>query len=348
MKSNKWFIGAILFALLTLLFLYMAGTFTSKLPTELQRSLQSDVKLETATLKMVELPAVREFAGRVVANQRASLGARLTATVAEVLVDVGDEVKQGDVLLRLESDDLDARVQQSEQALSSAQARLNTARKEYARMKELLNKKLIPVSQYDQADSALKTAYADFHQLKAAVIEAETTFGFSVITAPFDGVITQKPINQGDIATPGMLLLSMYSPNSLLIEVSISESVLPKIAIGQALKVTLPSYGISMTAQINEITPAADSGSRSYLIRLGFDTDQTLYPGSYAKVMVETETYKVLKVPMEAIYQVGQLDYVRIINNGKIQTRLIQVGEDYRVRKGLVEGDVVVLNPGEI
>ncbi|MGF1908480.1 efflux RND transporter periplasmic adaptor subunit [Vibrio kasasachensis] len=348
MKGNKWLIGALLFTLLALLFLYMAGIFTSKLPTELQRSLNSVTKLETATLEAVELPAMREFAGRVVANQRASIGARLTATVAEVLVDVGDEVKQGDVLLRLESDDLDARVQQTEQALSSAQARLNTARKEYDRMKELLSKKLIPVSQYDQADSMLKTARADFNQLKAAVIEAETTFGFSVITAPFDGVITQKPINQGDIATPGMLLLSMYNPESLLIEVNVSESVLPKLVIDQNLAVTLPSYGISMLTQINEITPAADSGSRSYLIRLGFDTDKILYPGSYAKVLVETDSYRILKVPMEAIYQVGQLDYVRILKNGEIQTRLIQVGDDYRVRKGLVEGDVVVLNPRDI
>ncbi|MBA5763948.1 efflux RND transporter periplasmic adaptor subunit [Vibrio sp. 404] len=348
MKNNKWLIGGLLFALLILLFLYMAGVFTPKLPTELQSVQRNVMTLETVTLEAVELPAVREFAGRVVANQRASIGARLTATVAEVLVDVGDEVKQGDVLLRLESDDLDARVQQTEQALSSAQARLNIARKEYARMKELFNKKLIPVSQYDQADSALKSAYADFNQQKAAVVEAETTFGFSVITAPFDGVITQKPVNQGDIATAGMLLLSMYNPESLLIEVNVSESVLPKIALGEMLSVTLPSYKIALLTQINEITPAADSGSRSYLIRLGFKTDKTLYPGSYAKVMVETDTDKVLKVPVEAIYQVGQLDYVRIIKEGKLQTRLIQVGEDYRVRKGLVEGDVVVLNPGEI
>ncbi|MGF1894630.1 efflux RND transporter periplasmic adaptor subunit, partial [Vibrio campbellii] len=88
--------------------------------------------------------------------------------------------------------------------------------------------------------------------------------------------------------------------------------------------------------------------SRSYLIRLGFDTDKILYPGSYAKVLVETDSYRILKVPMEAIYQVGQLDYVRILKNGEIQTRLIQVGDDYRVRKGLVEGDVVVLNPRDI
>ncbi|EVT76166.1 acrA/AcrE family domain protein, partial [Vibrio parahaemolyticus V-223/04] len=67
-------------------------------------------------------------------------------------------MKQGDVLARLESDDLDARVRQSEQALSSAQAQLNAARKEFSRVRALLNKKLIPQSQFDQAESALQTA----------------------------------------------------------------------------------------------------------------------------------------------------------------------------------------------
>ncbi|MEI8597860.1 efflux RND transporter periplasmic adaptor subunit [Vibrio sp. M60_M31a] len=169
------------------------------------------------------------FPGIVVADQQADIAARLTAEVVEVLVKVGDRVKQGDVLARLESDDLDARVRQSEQALSSAQAQLNAARKEFSRVRTLLNRKLIPQSLSTTRQSTLQTAQANFNRSQAAVSEAETTFfGYSIITAPFDGLITQKPINKRwDTATPGSLLLSMYNPDSLEIEVNFAESVMP-------------------------------------------------------------------------------------------------------------------------
>lgn len=146
MKLDTKWLGVILFAILALLFLYMAGFFTEKLPTEHDaKTNQIDGNnAETHQLMLTSEPVVREFPGVVVAEQHADIAARLTASVMEVLVKVGDRVRQGDVLARLESDDLDARVRQSEQALSSAQAQLNAARKEFSRVRALLNKKTDP------------------------------------------------------------------------------------------------------------------------------------------------------------------------------------------------------------
>lgn len=126
MKLDNKLLGIILIILLALLFLYMAGFFSEKLPTE--HSAKTNVidvnSVQTHEMILTSEPVVREFPGVVVADQQADIAARLTASVVEVLVKVGDRVKQGDVLARLESDDLDARVRQSEQALSSAQAQL--------------------------------------------------------------------------------------------------------------------------------------------------------------------------------------------------------------------------------
>ncbi|MGD8122905.1 efflux RND transporter periplasmic adaptor subunit [Vibrio sp. TRT 2004] len=348
MINRKLLLGTVLFAGLALVFLYMAGVFTPKVSTQMQTRDAVSQTQPVVTLVATEERVMRQFPGTVVADQKATIAARLTATVVEVLVEVGQPVRKGDVLLRLESDDLNARVRQTEQSLSSAQAQLNAARKEYARIKELLNKKLVPQAQFDQAESTLKTAIANLEQARAAVSEAETTFGFSVITAPFDGVITHKPINSGDTATPGMALLSMYNPDSLIVEADVAESVMPALSIGATLAVEIPTYQLVLDANINEIAPAADSGSRSYLIRLGFDTEHTLYPGNFARVSVDLGSEKVLKVPVAAIYQVGQLDYVKVVEEGMVHTRLVQLGDDFRVRKGLVEGDVVLLNPRDL
>ena len=348
--DNKW-LGVILCILLALLFLYMAGFFSEKLPTE--HSAKTNVidvnSVETHKMILTSEPVVREFPGVVVADQQADIAARLTASVVEVLVKVGDQVKQGDVLARLESDDLDARVRQSEQALSSAQAQLNAARKEFARVKALLNRKLIPQSQYDQAESTLQTAQANFNRSQAAVSEAETTFGYSIITAPFDGLITQKPINKGDTATPGALLLSMYNPESLEIEVNFAESVMPYVSYDKQVEVAFPSYDVNASATIKEVTPSADANSRSYTVKLQFKSPTAVYPGTFAKVSLTLTDDVVLRIPKEAVYQVGQLDYVKVLQEGgEVETRLIQLGDMDRVRTGLKQGDVVILNPREL
>lgn len=350
MKRSKIILGLALFSILAGLFLYMAGYFTDKLPQQRLIKVSDYANIETAIIKQRSVPILYEFTGTVVADQQALISARLTARVAETLVHVGDHVKQGDILMRLESRDLDARVKQSEQALSSAQARLYAARKEYTRVDELVNQKLLSQSEYDKAESELKTAQANFRQAEAAVSEAQVTFGFSMITAPFDGVITKKNVNRGDTAAPGMALLSMYNPEQLQLEVNISEAQIRFINVGSKLDYQLPTYGVFGQAKVIELTPAVDSSSRSFVVKLALDNQakelvEEVYPGVYAKVSVYAGDKQVLVLPANSVYQVGQLDYVKIINQGVIQTRLVQLGDNFEVRKGLVAGDELVIEP---
>lgn len=345
MKLNNTVLGIVLFALLAILFVYMAGGFSDKIDATKRHHTLDVTKFETLTL--VESIQVNErvFPGVVSAKQSADIASRLTANVVEVLVDVGDNVTKGDLLIRLESDDLDAIVEQTVQSLSSAQAQLNNARKEFRRAEDLVKKKLISQSQFDSTESRLQSAQASFNQAKAAVAEAETTFGFSIITAPFDAIVTAKSVNTGDTATPGLSLLRLYNPRSLQVEVDVSESVLPFIALGLNVKVTFPTFNQITVGEIIEMTPAADSGSRSYKMKLSFSAEQGLFPGTYSQVTIPIGTTNELIVPAEAITQVGQLDYVKVLADGRLETRLVQLGEGRRVRKGLSAGETIVVNP---
>lgn len=346
MKLSKPLLGTILFSVLALMLLLMAGFFTTKLPEQGIKQVTENGNIKTVELLEQSVVKQREFTATVVADQKAILAARLTAKIAEVLVDVGAQVKQGDILVRLESNDLDARVNQTEQALSSAQAQLNVARKEYKRAQALLAKKLIPQSDFDQAESQLKTANANFKQAKATVTEAETTYGFSVITAPFDGVIDTRAINVGDTATPGMHLLSLYNPETLQIEVNVSESLLKKATLGTLLNYQIPSFDIMSQGSVVEVSPATDNTSRSFLLKIALQqTEFPLYPGSYARVWVDSGVEQQLIVPRDATYQVGQLDYVKVLKDGKISTKLVQFSANNQVRKGLVNGDILIINP---
>ncbi len=130
-------------------------------------------------------------------------------------------------------------------------------------------------------ESELKTAQANFKQSQAAVSEAETTFGFSMITAPFDGLITQKNVNRGDTATPGMQLVSMYNPDTLQLQADISESQIKEITLGSSLQYQLPTYGIHGVGDVVEIAPAADNTSRTFIIKLSLNSDALIYPGQF-------------------------------------------------------------------
>jgi RND family efflux transporter MFP subunit len=348
MSLKNGVLAAVLFLILGILFFYLGGAFTSKVALQSSPIEQVDTSnLQTRQLKMQAWPTTREFTGVIIAEQQATISARLTAKVAEVLVDVGAQVKQGDVLMRLESDDLSARVRQNEQGISSAQAQLNVSRKEFERINDLVGKKLLPQAEFDRAESQLKSAEANFKQAQAYLSEAETTFGYSVITAPFDGVITAKSVNVGDTAAPGANLLSLYNPNSLQVETQIPESLIPHLAIGNEIDVSLPTINQHVTAVINEITPSADTSSRSFAVRLDFtvDDDIAIYPGLYAIPTVVTGEESYIRLHKHEYYQVGQLDYVKVFVDGKVLTRLVQLGDNARVTSGLTEDEWLIQNP---
>lgn len=342
--KQKLLLGSFLFTLLILILLYMAGVFTNKV-SELEVK-QANIDLSELTIYQMQfesLPITRVFTGSIVADQKVMISARLTARISEILVEVGDRVKQGDLLIRLDSGDLSAKVQQSQQAVSSAQAQLNIARKEVQRLLPLYQQKLVSPSQYDQASSELKTAQANFEKAKASVSEAETTFGFSMITAPFDAVIEQRVVDSGDLATPGMQLLSLYNPNTLHLDTNISESLMDRVTVGSELSYQLSNQESLAIARVVRITPASNSSSRSVLVSLDLTHLGNLMPGSFAKVWVTEQHQQKLILPEQALLRVGQLDYVDQLEQGQIKRKLIQLGDGFEVRKGLEAGDKVII-----
>ncbi|PSW05602.1 efflux RND transporter periplasmic adaptor subunit [Photobacterium lipolyticum] len=349
MKKQVLTIAA--FISLAILFFAMSGGFVAKLDTTNQDLPGEPLANRTTVTVMTDaLPVWQSYTGTIVADQQATLSARLTAQVAEVLVDVGDEVKAGDILIRLDNLDLDARVRQTEQALASMQAQLNVARKEYTRTKALIAKKLVAQSKLDDALSALQSAQANFRKTQASLEEAQTTYGYSIIAAPFDGVITQKLVNKGDIASPGVAMLSLYNPLTLMMESDIAASKRYLLKLGQQWPVSLPEQNILLAGVISEITPASDVGSRSVVVKLTFEnSQQPLYPGLFARVKIKTDEHQALIIPQASTYRIGQLQYVKVVDGDRVVPRLIETrpynDQQLIVRKGVTAGTVLLAEP---
>ncbi len=335
---------------LLLVFAWLANAFVAKLNTE-PMAVKSETKPRTAQVIAESRVQRRTFSGTIQARQQAAISARITARVAEVLVDAGDKVQAGDVLLRLENDDLSSRVRQQEQSLAAAQARVNEARSSFQRIEAVVSQGVLPAARLDEARAARDSAEADLIRARESLFEARTSESFSVILAPFSGVISRRAVFTGDTATPGMFLVGLYSPESLRLEASVSESVLPNIAVGDTLQISLDALAEHLPAQVVEMEPAADTGSRSFVIRLVPETIQGLYPGMYGTVSVPAGSRVVTHIPKVAITQIGQLNYVYVWRENRLERRLVRLGEalDYQgrahieVAAGLRAGEEVKL-----
>ncbi|EGN75946.1 RND family efflux transporter, MFP subunit [Idiomarina sp. A28L] len=336
---------------LLIVFVWLANGFTPKLDTQ-ARAEQNQVKPETALVRSEAMEQHRAFSGTVQARQQAAISARITARVAEVLVNAGDRVEAGDVLLRLENADLSSRVRQQEQTLAAAQARANEARLSFQRIEAVVAQGVLPEASLDEARATRDSAEADLIRARESLSEARTSESFSVILAPFAGIVSRRAVFTGDTATPGMLLVGLYQPESLRLEAAISESVLTNINIGDELKISLDAVNKTLAGRIVEIEPAADSASRSFIIRLVPATVAGLYPGMYGTVSVPAGSREITHIPVASVTQIGQLNYVQVWRNNRLERRLVRLGEvlNYQgaqhveVAAGLQAGEEVAIS----
>ena len=347
MNPKRIAVFAVALLALALVFVWLAGGFVAKLPSATEAAVVAP-QPNTYSVRAEEIAQTRTFSGSLQARQQAAISARITARVAEVLVDAGDRVEAGDVLLRLESDDLSSRVRQQEQALAAAQARVNEARSNFQRIEAVVAQGVLPQARLDEARASRDSAEADLIRAREALAEARTSESFSVIVAPFAGVISRRAVFTGDTAAPGMLLVSIYNPESLQLEAPVSESVLAHLTIGDELAIALDALPSERSAQIVEIEPAADTASRSFTVRLQPGTTANMYPGMYGRVQVPVGSRETIIVPLAAVEQLGQLYYVQVWHNQRSERRLVRLGEPLEHNGTTMVEVVAGLRPGEL
>ena len=243
------------------------------------------VRVRTVGVAEREWPSTYEALGTVRARAAATLSSKVMGYVREVHVQAGDRVRAGQVLVALDSRDLDAQNLQAQagvseaksalaeidNAIAAANAQLELANATFRRMKDLYEKKSISEQEFDEATAKLKLAQANHEmarakklQLSEKIRQAEQAYAstgivqsYAQITAPFDGTITQKAVEPGMLAAPGAALLVIEQADAYRLEANIEESRLPFVRVGQNVTVEIDALGKNLTARISEIVPAS-------------------------------------------------------------------------------------------
>ncbi len=296
------------------------------------------VSVTLATVETHGLTATEEVVGTVRAKLRAAVEAKIAGRIEALLVAPGQAVKRGDTLASLDAREVRAR-------LDSAQAVRDQAAKDLDRISRLVKDGAATASELDAVQARQRVA-------AAAAAETEAMLGHARVVAPFDGVITRKLAEVGDLATPGRPLVEIEDPARLRFEADVPEALLDRLQLGAKLPVRVASLKEPAEGVVSEIAPVAETVSRTYLVKLDLPAVAGLRAGQFGRVSVPTGEAAVPHVPMGSVVQRGQLEYVYVVDAGKAHLRLIRTakrfGGDVEVVSGLNTGEKIVADPSKV
>jgi len=346
----KLLIPIIALAILLMMVAWLAGSFDEKVsPSLSQKSISSQPeKLNLHTVTAHKSKVYEPVAASVEAKQATIISSRILARINKVYVRAGDTVKKGAKLIQLEQHDLQSQVLQAKQNINAARARHKEAKQNYQRTEELFKINLVSEFEQDKSRADFQSIEAELTASEQALALAETTLSYASLTAPIDGRIVDRFAEPGDTAQPGTKLLSLYNPLSLRVEAQVRETLALTLRRGQHINIELPAMNKTLTGEIEEIVPAANTGSRSFLIKVRINYHENLLPGMYARLLVPAGEKKLLVIPSNAITQVGQLDFVHTKVNNEVQRRFVRLGKIQEnglisVISGLELGDEVII-----
>jgi membrane fusion protein (multidrug efflux system) len=349
--TKKWLLP--LFAILALLLIiaWMAGSFHHKVaPGTVAGEAASAMSADAFKVEAVEVDTTEPVPATVGARQATTISSRIIARITRILVRAGETVSQGQLLLELERSELESRLSQSKQRVVALTARLTEARLNLERAENLQSQGLVAKATLDEARATHDSLQADLVSAQRAAEEAEVAISYTEIRSPIDGRVVDRFAEPGDTASPGERLLSLYNPLSLRIEAAVSESLALPLRLGQGLKAEIPALGRTLDAQIEELVPAADPGSRSFLVKARIGVQDDLMPGMYARLLIPAGTQKLLLIPRHLVADFGQLDMVWVYANGQPERRFVRLGRQLgadrvEVISGLEAGEVLVPQP---
>jgi RND family efflux transporter MFP subunit len=332
--------------------------------------------VDTATVAVAETLDTFETGGIVQARTTATLMARIPAPVREVRAVAGDRVRAGQVLIVLDGRDLAAQARRAKAEGASAdqdvvaagaerqaaEDALALARATHARIAGLASKRSATPQELDDTTGALRAAEAraaaaaaraqsavsSVEAARAASEAAETTETFSRIAAPFDGVVTEKLVEPGNMAAPGTPLMRIEDTGRFRLEVRVDEARIGRISPGAPVTVALDTGSDDgarvVDGAVTEVGRAVDADARAFLVKIELPAGPGLRSGMFGRARFRIQPRRALTVPAAALVQRGQMMSVFVVEKGSARVRLVNV-RDTEVLAGLSDGDVVIVNP---
>lgn len=289
--------------------------------------------------------------GVVEAVNQATISAQTSGRVIELPYDVNDTVAEGDVVVRFTDVEQKSAKSRAQSQIASAQASYNEAQASYQRIVEVYARKLVAKAQLDQERARRDSAKAALDAARAQLSEVGQQMDYTVVRAPYSGIVTERFVQIGEAVRPGQPLISGVSLKDLRVSVEVPQSAIGPIRKLQAADVLLAGDGSQRVAASNVIVfPYADPTTHTFTVRLELPGDNTgLFPGMTVKAAFATGEAKRLLIPETALVARGELRGIYVIDGSNVRLRQIRsghrFGDSIEILAGLTAGEHYATDP---
>jgi RND family efflux transporter MFP subunit len=359
-KKNRFFVFIVIAAVFLLL-----GCGEKIDPGNVEPTNKGSVKAPVVPAKIISQPLFYESVGTVNAKVVSTISSKLMGSVRKIFVREGDRVNKGDQLAVIDDRQVLAMLREAKAALAQARraeaaasASAELARVTYARYQNLMKDESASPQEFDEVKSRYQQAQAELAVAKQRVKQAEARLSSAVVSAkdafilaPYDGSIREKMIDVGDLASPGKPLFTLQTTGSFIVDLVLPEQYIHSVSLNQEVTVVVSAVSNkTFTGNVQEIFPAADSKSRSFVVKVRISADKALRAGMFARVLVPIGNVDIILIPITAVIHSGQLTGIYIVDDTQTaKFRLIRTGrtfgESIEVLSGLKEGDRYVTAP---
>ena len=315
-----------------------------------------------ATTKVEEAPLVRSqtvkmdgngknasYSGEVRGRYETQLAFQVSGKIIQRNVELGSIVSPGDVLMEIDTKDIQQTVNISSAQVYSAQSQLNLAQSNLERYRKLYEQGAISGAQLDQYQNAYNVALAAVRQSSAQYTQGANQLGYTTLVSDSPGVISSIGAEAGQVVSAGQTVLTLVQDGEREVEINIPENRVDELRKAGQINVSFWALPDILTGgKVREISPMADKISRTYRVRISLiNPPPGMKLGMTANVIVANSTgQQTAYIPLAAIYQTGDTPNVWVINNDVVSLRPIKVGafgdNKIQVLEGLQDGDVIV------
>jgi membrane fusion protein (multidrug efflux system) len=308
---------------------------------------------DVLTVQSNSLASGPVITGAIQPERKADLRAEVSAVVLQVLKENGDPVKRGDVLVKLDETSIRDSLLSAEEALRAATQAHEQSQRALERLKTLRASGMTSAQALDDAEVRRNSALSEMSAARSRLAAARQQVGRTVVRAPFDGIVSERKVSNGDTAAIGKELLKVIDPTSMRFEGKVSADKIAAVKVGQPVMFRVNGYGEQQfSGVVKRIDPSANDVTRQVEVLVAFANGvQPRVSGLYAEGRIDAETADALTLPESAMVRVGDKTYAWKVKGNTLAKADLGVGTrdprtgNFEIRNGLASGDTVLRHP---
>lgn len=314
------------------------------------RATRAPVRARVTVVRSHPTSRTVEAVGTTRDAREAVLAGKAFARVLEIRASAGETVRRGQVLIVLDSRDVEGQIGQAEGALAQARAAFELAATNLARFEQLHRRGSASSLELDQARAQKETAEGAVRQAEGALRAARSVESYAQIAAPFDGRVVDRLCEVGDLAAPGQPLMKIEGAGRMRMHVWLGSEHAERVVPRSSVPVEIPALGQErLEGVVAEVVPAADPATHTTLVKIDLEAHAGLRAGLFGRAFFPVETREAIRVPRSALRTRGSLTGVFVVEGGRADFRLLLLAdstdEEVEVLAGLAAGETIVPEP---